>query len=81
MPNKESQETKERQRVMRETCERCTERPIRGEKFCSKHKEIVLKEMVESGYLKPPPFGFTGTNRPAEMRELTYETKNGLEHG
>ncbi len=64
---------------MQGKCERCTRPPIRGEKFCKDHKEIVMKEMAESGYLQPRPYGFTGTKRTYEMRELTHETKNGLD--
>lgn len=66
---------------MQEKCEKCEHPRIWGERFCEQHKKIVMKEMLDSGYLKPAPYGFTGTNRTAEMRELTSETKNGIEHG
>ena len=55
-------------------CERCNAPKTKGERFCKECRKVVLKEMKEAGYLTRRP---SFSNRSSEMRENTYETKNG----
>jgi len=61
-------------------CQRCSVTAAkRGEKYCSGCRQIVVKEMNETGYLQSiPTYGYS---RSPEMRENVEETKHGTGHG
>ena len=63
-------------------CERCHSREARPkEKYCKECRKEVVKELTECGYLQRIYPGHSGSNRPGEARENTYETKHGTGHG
>jgi len=58
------------------TCEHCPAEAIHGERFCKECKKRILAMLKDSGYLTPRPFT---PYRPVEKREVTHETKHGVD--
>ena len=61
-------------------CERCGEVPAtRFWRHCRACRKILIKELEQDGYLHPKPTGHVGQQRSTEARELTRETKFGVD--
>lgn len=42
-------------KVERKPCEKCSRKALAGERFCSRHRSELMREMIASGYLTPLP--------------------------
>ena len=64
--------------VVIKTCETCTGKAIKGERFCKQCKAQRLQKMKQDGYLTPKPLS---SFRGSDSRENVNETKHGSGHG
>ena len=60
-------------------CERCGNPSNPGERYCKQCRKQVLAELADAGYLGPKPQGHIGSGRTTEQREVTRDTKFGLD--
>lgn len=55
----------------------CTDQAVKGEKYCLKHRAVMLQRMAADGYLQPLP----DDERPATLAEVDWDAVESSHEG
>ena len=64
---------------MNRKCERCDTDCVRGNRYCSRCRKEVLAELQVAGYLAYAPRTLAPQWRSDDYKEITRETKFGID--